>query len=53
LACNGIPTDCHLTVAIELARIRPEVGGVRGRRDTALAFAEAWREVTERVRQAP
>ncbi len=46
LACNGIPIDAQRTVAIELARTRPELGGVRGKRDMALAFAEAWREVT-------
>ncbi len=48
LACNGISIDAHHTVANELARTRPGLGGVRGRRDTALAFADAWLEVTGR-----
>jgi GNAT superfamily N-acetyltransferase len=48
LACNGIPAEAHRAVAKELARIRPDLSGVRGRRDTAVAFAEAWRAVTGR-----
>jgi GNAT superfamily N-acetyltransferase len=42
LACNGIPSDAHAIVATELARIRPDLSGVRGKRDDALAFADAW-----------
>ena len=30
LACNGIPVEAHSIVAMELARIRPDLGGVRG-----------------------
>ena len=48
LACNGIPADAHPTVAKELAHIRPDLSGVRGRRDNAHAFAHAWRAVTGR-----
>ena len=42
LACNGIPVAAQRPVAIDLARIRPDLRGVRGRRDLALAFADAW-----------
>lgn len=49
LACNGIDVDAHRLVATELARIRPALGGVRGMRDLAIAFAHAWRSVTGRV----
>ena len=45
-ACNGIPIEAHNIVAIELARIRPDLDGVRGSRNLALAFADAWRTVT-------
>jgi predicted GNAT family acetyltransferase len=48
LACNGIPAQAHRAVAKELTRIRPDLSGVRGVRDTAVAFAEAWRSVTGR-----
>jgi GNAT superfamily N-acetyltransferase len=48
LACNAIPDAANVALAIELARIRPELNGVRGRRERALAFADAWREVTGR-----
>ncbi len=46
LACNGIPIDAHSVVATELARIRPDLVGVRGLRNLALEFADAWRAVT-------
>ena len=42
LACNGIPTTAHSIVAAELAHVRPDLSGVRGRRDLAVAFADAW-----------
>lgn len=48
LACNGIPETANGALAIELARMRPELGGVRGQRDMAMAFAEAWQAVTGR-----
>ena len=48
LACNGIPEHGHRSVALELARTNPELSGVRGRRDRALAFADAWHTVTGR-----
>ena len=46
LACNGIPIEVHAVVATELARIRPGLTGVRGKRDMALAFADAWHAAT-------
>ncbi|WP_457145987.1 GNAT family N-acetyltransferase [Mycobacterium sp. URHB0021] len=46
LLCNGIPVDAHHLVATHLAGIRPDLCGVRGRLDSALGFAEAWRSVT-------
>ncbi|WP_234835158.1 GNAT family N-acetyltransferase [Mycolicibacterium stellerae] len=48
LVCNGIPAEARQAVAKELAGIRPDMSGVRGRRDTAMAFAEAWRATTGR-----
>ncbi len=48
LACNGLPERVHRSVATQLARINPELTGVRGRRDRALAFADAWHAVTGR-----
>jgi GNAT superfamily N-acetyltransferase len=42
LACNGIPANARNVVAAELASIRPDLSGVRGRRDLAVAFAQAW-----------
>ena len=48
LACNGIPDNANGALAIELARIRPELSGVRGSRETAMAFTEAWHAVTGR-----
>ncbi len=42
LVCNAIPEHAIEAVAGELALARPELEGVRGERDTALAFAEAW-----------
>jgi GNAT superfamily N-acetyltransferase len=49
LVCNGIPTGAIRLVATDLAGIRPDLNGVRGRRDSALAFADAWRSVTGRT----
>jgi predicted GNAT family acetyltransferase len=46
LACNAIPIEAELLVATELARIRPDLTGVRGKRDMALAFADAWHAAT-------
>ena len=48
LACNGIPERLHRSAAREMARVRPELSGVRGTRDRALAFADAWHAVTGR-----
>ena len=46
LACNGIAASASPLVASDLARNRPDLVGVRGKRDLALAFADAWRSVT-------
>jgi RimJ/RimL family protein N-acetyltransferase len=48
LACNGIPVDMMDGVVTELARLRPDLDGVRGHRDSAIAFAEAWNANTGR-----
>ncbi len=49
LACNGLPVDAHHAVATELALLHPELDGVRGKRDAALAFADAWHAATGRI----
>jgi len=46
LACSGIPADTAPTVASALARLDPSLSGVRGVEHTAVAFADAWRDVT-------
>jgi predicted GNAT family acetyltransferase len=46
LACNGIPIEADNFVATELARIRPDLTGVRGKRNMALTFADAWHAAT-------
>ncbi|KUI43593.1 acetyltransferase [Mycobacterium sp. IS-1590] len=43
LACNGIPIDCVDVVARDLRRRRPDLIGVRGSREIAVAIADAWR----------
>jgi GNAT superfamily N-acetyltransferase len=48
LSCNGIPMRAVGVVAAELARVRPDLTGVRGLRDCTLAFADAWSAVTGR-----
>ncbi|GFG48824.1 putative acetyltransferase [Mycolicibacterium agri] len=48
LACNGLPLSTHRAVAEALAVTRPELNGVRGNRDLALAFAGAWHAATGR-----
>ena len=49
LACNAIPAASVDVVATELARVRPELNGVRGARDAAVAFADAWHALTGRT----
>jgi predicted GNAT family acetyltransferase len=49
LACNGIPSEANRAVAEELARRRLSLSGVRGERETAMAFADVWRSVTGRT----
>ena len=46
LACNAIPIESVDVVAAELARVRPNLNGVRGVRDSAVAFTDAWHAVT-------
>jgi RimJ/RimL family protein N-acetyltransferase len=46
LACNAIPIDGVDAVVTELARVRPELNGVRGKRDSAIAFADKWQATT-------
>lgn len=46
LVCNAIPFDAVGTVTAAVATRRPDLSGVRGRRDTAVAFAGAWRTAT-------
>jgi GNAT superfamily N-acetyltransferase len=46
LACNTIPVEGVGVVAAELARVRPTLCGVRGTRDSAVAFADTWRAAT-------
>ncbi|OBG24436.1 acetyltransferase [Mycolicibacterium celeriflavum] len=48
LTCNGIPLEHIDVVAREVADRRPGLTGVRGTRDAATAFADAWREGTGR-----
>src|SRR5882724_7329831 len=48
LVCNGIPADIVGPVAAEVARVRPELDGVRGERARAVAFADAWHGATGR-----
>jgi RimJ/RimL family protein N-acetyltransferase len=52
LSSNAIPIDGVDVVVSELARVRPELNGVRGGRDSAVAFTEAWRAVTGRIDSA-
>ncbi|KUI13898.1 acetyltransferase [Mycolicibacterium acapulense] len=42
LVCNGIPIDCADVVARGLLRRRPDLTGVRGLRQVAVAIADAW-----------
>jgi GNAT superfamily N-acetyltransferase len=49
LACNAIPADGVDVVISELARVRPELNGVRGKRDSAVAFADLWHSATGRT----
>ncbi len=49
LACNGIPAHSVDLVAAEVARMRPELTGVRGASKSAVAYADAWRAITGRV----
>lgn len=49
LSCNAIPVELVDVVVAELARVCPGLNGVRGRRDSAAAFTQAWRAVTGRI----
>ena len=49
LACNGIPLAAMASVVADLAALCPNLDGVRGVRNTAVAFADSWRGVTGRA----
>jgi predicted GNAT family acetyltransferase len=49
LVCNGIPAHSIDLVVAEVARLRPELTGVRGASQSAAAYADAWRAATGRV----
>ncbi|MGX9792056.1 GNAT family N-acetyltransferase [Mycobacterium sp. MMS18-G62] len=49
LACNGIPLTAMGAVVTDLAALLPNLDGVRGVRNTAVAFADSWRGVTGRA----
>jgi GNAT superfamily N-acetyltransferase len=46
LSCNAIPVESVDDVVTELARVRPGLNGVRGKRDSAVAFADLWHAAT-------
>ena len=46
LACNGIPPAAIDPVVADLAGLRPDLDGVHGVRDAAVAFADSWHDVT-------
>ncbi len=48
LICNGIPSGAVEIVVAELADAHPDLNGVRGFRDGAVAFSDAWRAATGR-----
>jgi predicted GNAT family acetyltransferase len=48
LACNGIPNAAIDSVAADLVDLRPDLESVRGTRNTAVAFADAWQAITGR-----
>jgi GNAT superfamily N-acetyltransferase len=48
LVCNGIPQSEIDSVAANLVVLRPDLEGVRGTRNTAVAFADAWHAITGR-----
>lgn len=49
LVCTGIPAGGIETVVRRLGVTHPKLDGVRGARDKAVAFADAWRSVTGRT----
>lgn len=48
LACNGIPLDVIDSIVADLVGMRPDLGGVRGVHDKAVAFADSWCGITGR-----
>lgn len=46
LLCTGLPPSSISHVVTEVARVRPDLSGARGSRDTAVEFARCWRQVT-------
>jgi GNAT superfamily N-acetyltransferase len=49
LVCTGIPAEGIESVVRRLAETHPKLDGVRGVRDKAVAFADAWRAVAGRA----
>jgi len=49
LACSAIPVDVIEPAARAVAAVRPALTGVRGTRETAVAFAQVWRDATGRA----
>jgi len=49
LACNGIPVNAMDALVGSLAEWRADLTGVRGRRPSAVAFADAWNAATGRA----
>lgn len=48
LVCNGIPAAAIEPLVRYVHRVRPQLSGVRGLRDTALAVAKVWQSHTGR-----
>jgi RimJ/RimL family protein N-acetyltransferase len=49
LLCNAIPAEAVGDVVSGLSAMCPELNGVRGARDSAVAFADAWHGATGRI----
>ncbi|GBE67198.1 N-acetyltransferase [Mycobacterium sp. MFM001] len=49
LLCSGLGEESIDATVTELARVRPELVGVRGIRSTAMQFAQVWQKATGRV----
>lgn len=49
LLCTGLPAESIARVVDEVAKVRPDLNGVRGIRHTAVEFARLWRARTGAV----